>query len=235
MRTSRQPVALLNVPYLDYEAASQLQRRLLVERAEGRWLDTLMLVEHEPVFTLGRTTKMAHWGGNEQSLRALGYGLFQVERGGSVTYHGPGQIVGYPIFKLRNFCSGPKAYMGMLAEVLIRVLAEWGIHGKQIAKLPGVWVGDVRKGIRGVQKIAAMGVRITQGVTMHGFALNVNVDLKPFQEITPCGIEGCQVTSMAALLGNSLDLNTVRDQIALHFANVFGLIWKDTATEMPSL
>ena len=141
-----------------------------------------------------------------------------------MTYHGPGQIVGYPILRLRDFCPGPKAYVGKLEEVIIQVLGEWGIHGQRIEQWRGVWVEDSQKTM---QKIAAVGVRITRGVTMHGFALNVNVDLKPFDLITPCGIEGCQVTSMARIFGKPVDMDTVRQQIVHHFGEVFGIEWTE--------
>jgi len=153
----------------------------------------------------------------------MGYDVYEVERGGSVIYHGPGQIVGYPILRLRDFCPGPKVYVGLLEEVLIRVLAEWGIKGHRAEKWRGVWVEHSENAL---QKIAAIGVRITRGVTLHGFALNVNVDLKPFELITPCGIEGCQVTSMEMVLGKSVDRTEVRKQIGRHFGEVFGLEWK---------
>jgi len=224
---------LLNLPQLPYETAWELQKKWLLERAEDQRSDTLMLVEHEPVFTLGRTTKEAHWGGEADLLRTQGFGVYEIERGGSVTYHGPGQIVGYPILRLRDYCSGPKAYMRMLGEVIIRVLGEWGIQGQRAEKQIGIWVSDPQHPDGPLAKIAAMGVRITRGVTMHGFALNVSVDLEPFSRIVPCGIEGCQVTSMAEVSGRSPDVNTVREQVAQHFAEVFGLVWKEKMMEAP--
>jgi len=210
-------------PSQDYHAVLELQRELCHERFEERRLDTLILVEHPPVFTLGRRSKPEHWGGDGASLKRMGYDVYEVERGGSVIYHGPGQIVGYPILRLRDFCPGPKVYVGLLEEVLIRVLAEWGIKGHRAEKWRGVWVEHSENAL---QKIAAIGVRITRGVTLHGFALNVNVDLKPFELITPCGIEGCQVTSMEMVLGKSVDRTEVRKQIGRHFGEVFGLEWK---------
>lgn len=221
------PGVLLNLPQLPYETAWQLQKTLTAERVADRRPDTLMLVEHEPVFTLGRTTKKSHWGGEINLLRSQGFSVHEIERGGSVTYHGPRQIVGYPILRLRNYCPGPKAYMRMLGEVIIRVLGEWGIQGQQGEKMIGVWVNDPRNTSGPLTKIAAMGVWITHGVTMHGFALNASVDLTPFTRIVPCGIEGCQVTSMAEILGHSPDLNAVREQVAEHFTQVFGLVWKE--------
>jgi len=210
---------LISYAQLDYPTAWELQHQLLEGRAADRSLDTLILLEHPPVFTIGRTGREDHWGGDEQTLRDAGYPVYRVERGGSITFHGPGQLVGYPILKLRDFCAGPKAYMRRLEEVLIRTMADWGIAGKRVEKCTGVWVGE--------EKIAAMGVRITRGVTMHGFALNVGVDLGPFTKIIPCGIGGCRVTSMEALLGDAVDRAAVRERLATRFAEVFDLEWTD--------
>jgi lipoate-protein ligase B len=213
---------LVSCALLDYSAAWELQRRLLGARAADHLLDTLILLEHPPVFTIGRTGRDAHWGGDERLLHDAGYRVYRIERGGSITFHGPGQLVGYPILKLRDFCSGPKAYMRRLEEVVIRTLAAWDLPGRRIERLPGVWVDEA--------KIAAMGVRITRGVTMHGFALNVSVDLAPFARIVPCGIEGCRVTSMEALLGRAVDRAAVRERLAREFAAVFDLEWTGLPT-----
>ncbi|TAJ11064.1 MAG: lipoyl(octanoyl) transferase LipB [Nitrospirae bacterium] len=212
------PAALFNVGRLDYAQAWDLQHRLVEERAADRRPDTLLLLEHEPVFTVGRTGKDDHW----KDLAAEGIPVHRVERGGSVTYHGPGQLVGYPILKLTDHCPGPKAYVGLLEEVVIRTLADWGITGRRVEKLPGVWIGG-----EPAEKIAAVGVRINKGITMHGFALNVNVDVTPFSRITPCGIAGCLVTSMAARLGGSADMPLVRRQVAEHFGRLFDLGWTE--------
>jgi lipoyl(octanoyl) transferase len=214
------PAVLLTIDRIEYKSAWALQRRLVEERRREARADTLLLVEHDPVYTIGRTGRASHWGDDESRLAAQGYPVYHVERGGSITYHGPGQIVGYPILLLSRFCSGPKTYIGLLETVLIRTLEEWGIRGERREKLPGVWV-------RGgpASKIAAMGVRIQRGVTMHGFALNVSPDLSPFRDIVPCGIEGVQVTSMAEVLGRHVDLSPVRERMTAHFADVFGLEW----------
>ncbi len=211
---------LIQHDVIAYEAAWELQKTFVKERVQDLRPDTLLLLEHSPVFTLGRSTKSEHWGGDEMSLRALGCAVYHVERGGSVTYHGPGQLVGYPILQLHRYCPGPRVYIRLLEDVIIRTLAEWGIQARRIAKFPGVWVGDNRPA-----KIAALGVRITQGVTMHGFSLNVTVDTTPFSWIVPCGIEGCVVTSMAAWLGRPVDMAAVRQRVATNFAEVFDIEW----------
>lgn len=228
------PALLVSISSLDYESSRQLQFQYRDERREESRPDTLVLVEHEPVITLGRTTKEEHWNGQVEALRMKNIQVIEAGRGGSVTYHGPGQIIGYPILRILNFCSGPKTYMRMLEEVITRVLAEWGIEGQRVEKYVGVWVPDPKNPDGPLAKVAAMGVKISRAVTMHGFALNVTVDLEPFQYIVPCGIEGCKVTSMAEVLGFDPDLNKVREQIAHHFAIVFGIEWTERLTEMPS-
>ena len=219
--------SLLSIPSLAFPESLELQQTLVVERSEDRQLDTLILTEHKPVLTLGRTTKPEHWEPHWPELRAKGVSLHQTNRGGSVTYHGPGQIIGYPILRLKTYCPGPKVYVQKLEEVLLRTLAEWGIVGCRHESFRGVWVKS-GKGL--LEKIASIGVRISRGLTMHGFALNVNVDLEPFSLLTPCGIEHCVMTSMEKRLNDTVDLNLVRDGIAQNFANVFGLEWIESSS-----
>jgi lipoyl(octanoyl) transferase len=205
---------------LPFAEAWELQKRLLEERIQDHIPDTLLLTQHEPVVTLGRTAKPHHWEANRSALQAKGISLFHIERGGSVTYHGPGQLVGYPILRLRTYCPGPKMYVHLLEEMLIRTLADHGISARRHDIHRGVWVESSQAEPK---KIASIGVRIVRGVTMHGFALNVNNDLLPFTLITPCGIEGCQVTSMAELLGDSADLMKVQRTVTDQFSQVFGI------------
>lgn len=214
------PAALIVYDQLDYATAWPMQRGVAHERAQDRWPDTLFLLEHDPVYTVGRSGQLA---GQDQVVLPPPHDRipwFRVERGGSVTYHGPGQIVGYPVLRLREFCAGPKAYMGLLEEVVIRVLGEWGITAHRAERLTGVWVGRDPS-----EKIASMGVRIARGVTVHGFALNVEMDLGPFHAITPCGIPGCRTTSMSAVLGTPIAVADVRRRVAARFSEVFGLEW----------
>ena len=224
---------LISVPLLEFVAARRLQWRLCDERIADRQTDTLVLVEHDPVVTLGRTTKAEHWNGQTHRLTDRGIQVIACARGGSVTYHGPGQIVGYPILRLRNFCSGPKVYVRMLEDVLIQVLADWNIEGQRREKFVGVWVRDPRDSMAHFAKIAAIGVKISHGVTRYGFALNVTVDLEPFHYIVPCGIVDCRVTSMAEVLGTGPDLQRVRNRIAHHFAQVFDVEWMEQFTDVP--
>jgi lipoyl(octanoyl) transferase len=224
-----QPGNLLSIPSLAFAESLELQQALVVERSEDRQLDTLILTEHEPVLTLGRTTKPEHWEPHWTELESQGIHLHQTNRGGSVTYHGPGQIIGYPVLRLRNFCPGPKVYVAKLEEVLIGTLAEWGIVGCRHKSFRGVWI-NTQKGH--LEKIASIGVRISRGITMHGFALNVNVNLQPFALLSPCGIENCVMTSMEKILDQQVDVAHVREQVADHFAQVFKLQWNDKEGEL---
>ena len=215
---------LLSIPFLPFAEALELQETLIRQRADEQRRDTLILTEHEPILTLGRSTKSEHWKPHWPQLEAKGISLYQTNRGGSVTYHGPGQIIGYPILRLRKFCPGPKIYVQKLEELLIRTLAEWGIAGCRHESLRGVWVKNNEGHL---EKIASIGVRISKGITMHGFALNVNVNLQPFALLTPCGIENCKVTSMKKILCQKVDSGLVRGSLATNFAEIFRLEWDE--------
>ena len=206
---------------LPYPQAWALQQRFHAERVSGARADTLVLLEHPAVYTVGRRTQSDHLGRGEDALRETGAAIEPVNRGGSVTYHGPGQLVGYPILTLSHYASGPKAYVQLLEEVLIQTVALSGIIGHRMAHKPGVWATINR----GMAKIASIGVRVEHGVTLHGFALNVNVDLSPFALIVPCGLEGCETTSMAEIMRAPASLPLVVRQIADLFSSVFQLEW----------
>lgn len=204
-----------------YAEALALQKQLQEERIAERREDVLLLLEHLPVYTLGRTTQGGHWDCGEEALRRTGADLHVVNRGGSITYHGPGQVVGYPILKLSQFCSGPKQYVRKLEEVLIHTVLRWGTEAYRLEKKPGVWV----RWNGADAKIGAIGVRIDHGVTLHGFALNVDLDLSPFSHITPCGLAQCRVTSLAEIRQSSLSASVVAQQVAEEFAQVFNIHW----------
>ncbi len=211
-----------SIPSLPFAESLKLQQSLIEKRYNGSIRDTLILTEHEPTLTLGKTTQPEHWEPHWAELQRQGIGLYRTNRGGSVTFHAPGQVVGYPILQLRNFCPGPKLYVQKLEEVLIRTLQDWGIEGCRHEKFRGVWVKNREDHI---EKIASIGVRITKGITMHGFALNVNVNLEPFSLLTPCGIDHCTITSMKKILGKPIDGTHVREQVAAHFSDVFSIEW----------
>jgi lipoyl(octanoyl) transferase len=196
---------------MDYGAALELQQRLVAERKQGLIADQLLLLEHPHVITLGRNGRMENLLAGDEVLRRAGISFYPTDRGGDVTYHGPGQLVGYPIVDLREWSRDVGAYVRALEQAIIDTLADFGIAAGRIPKLTGVWVGE--------QKIAAIGVHISRWVTSHGFALNVTTDLSYFQYIVPCGLTK-PVTSMARL-GAAADLQEVSRSLAEHFGRVF--------------
>lgn len=201
------------VPYL---TAWDLQSRLHNERLLDRQPDTLLILEHSPVYTLGRRTRPSDWGGNIAALCENGAELFHVNRGGSITFHGPGQVVLYSILKPNRYATGARQLVWLLEEVLIRVLEYWNITGVRIVGKPGVWVVQPEP-----KKVGFVGVRIQQGVTLHGVSLNVDLDLTPFRHIHPCGFPDCSVTSMADVSQEAVPMGTVKQQLAQTFAKVF--------------
>ena len=177
-----------------------------------------LFTEHDHVYTLGKSGDLSNLLLSEEQLQRKGISFFKSNRGGDITYHGPGQIVGYPIIDLEAYKPDIRWYMRSLEEVIIRTLAEYGIVGTRSEGETGVWL-DV--GTPFARKICALGVRTSRWVTMHGFALNVNTDLGFFDHIIPCGIRGKAVTSMHVELGKQLDPEIVKDQILRHFSEVF--------------
>jgi lipoyl(octanoyl) transferase len=198
------------VPYADGLA---LQERLVAERQTGRIPDTLLLLEHDPVFTLGRNAHAEHVLFPEAELRARGFEVFETGRGGDVTYHGPGQVVGYPILSLAPDRCDVHRYVRDIEEVLIRTCRDYGVAAGRVSGMTGAWVGEA--------KIGAIGVRIARWVTSHGFAFNVTGDLTPFGLIVPCGLRGRGVTSLERLLGHAVAMDGVMDRLAFHVAAVF--------------
>jgi lipoyl(octanoyl) transferase len=211
---------------VSYAEALQLQRELVEERKADRIPDTLLLLEHPHVLTLGvkgdggRSNILA----SAERLQELGVEVFEAGRGGDVTYHGLGQIVGYPIIDLKPDRQDVHRYVRDLEEVMIRACADFGISAGRIKGLSGTWVHE--------QKIGAIGVRVSRWVTSHGFAFNVNTDLDYFNLIVPCGIADRGVTSLSQLLGRTLDLHRVEDHLTRHFCDVFDRL--GTAEAVPS-
>ncbi|MBI2847057.1 MAG: lipoyl(octanoyl) transferase LipB [Chloroflexi bacterium] len=206
---------VFNTGQVPYDKALALQDSIREMRVAGKIPDTLILLEHPPVITLGRSGNMENILVPSETLAALGVSLSPTSRGGDVTYHGPGQLVGYPILDLSGYGQDVHSYLRAVEEVLIQALADFGIRAGRVAGLTGVWVDN--------KKIAAIGIHIRRWVTMHGFALNVNPNLSHFSLIHPCGIKDRPVTSMAQLLSHDVDMNLVRESVIHSFSRVFGI------------
>jgi len=226
-------ISVLQLGRIDYAIGLELQKKLVDLRKEGRIGDVLLLLEHTPVITLGRNAKQKNILATVEEMKARGVELFESDRGGDVTFHGPGQVVGYPIFDLRGFAAedrkrktlGVIEYVRRLEEVLIRTCGDFGIPTERVSGRTGVWTEGAparSEEVGGGQgKIAAIGVHISRGVTSHGFALNVDTDLSFFDLIVPCGISDRPVTSMAKELGREPSIEDVEHALSRHFGKAF--------------
>jgi lipoyl(octanoyl) transferase len=212
--TTLREIAVRRLGVVRYDEALALQKSLVEERKAGRIPDQLLLLQHPPVITLGVKTRndRGHIVASDEELRAEGVEVFETGRGGDVTYHGPGQLVGYPILDLKPDLCDVHQYVRDLEEVMIRMAATFGVSAGRVPGLTGAWVGD--------EKLAAIGVRISRWITSHGFAFNVNTDLRHFGFIIPCGIEDKGVTSLEALVGHAVDMRAVEDAAIAAFAAV---------------
>ena len=207
-----------------FEEIVELKRKNRAENTEVPTPNYFLFVEHPHVYTLGKSGHMENLLIDEAALAKKGASFYKINRGGDITYHGPGQIVGYPIIDLENFFTDIHKYLRSLEEVIIRTLADYGIKGERSEGETGVWL-DV--GTPFARKICAMGVRASRWVTMHGFALNVNTDLGYFDNIIPCGIRGKAVTSLNVELSKEkVDTEEVKRYILKHFEEIFGVIIK---------
>src|ERR1700678_740102 len=227
-------VSLLHLGRLDYATALTLQQQLCALRQQEQIGDVLLLVEHPPVLTLGRNAHREHVVASDQLLARRGISLFETNRGGDVTYHGPGQLVGYPILNLRGFIPplGIVEYLRRLEEVLIRACADYGGLSQRAAGRAGVWT--IPGGTVAEKKIAAVGVHVARGVTTHGFALNVTTDLDDFDLIVPCGIRDRGVTSMEAEADPAPSLKDMANSVARHFGRVFArqMVWVQSLEDL---
>jgi lipoyl(octanoyl) transferase len=227
-------VSLVNLGRLDYAAALALQAQLCALRLQERIGDLLLLVEHPPVLTLGRNAQRQHVVADAELLESRDIPVFETNRGGDVTYHGPGQLVGYPILNLRGFTPpiGIVEYLRKLEEVLIRACADYGVLSQRAAGRAGVWT--MPGGTAAEKKIAALGVHVSRGVTSHGFALNVTTDLHDFDLIVPCGIRDRGVTSMEAEVDPAPSLEQMANSVARHFGRVFGrqVVWVESLDDL---
>jgi lipoyl(octanoyl) transferase len=238
-------VNLLHLGRVPYAEALAIQQQVIAARKQNQIADTLLLLEHPPVLTLGRNSNRSNILASEELLRQRGVELHEINRGGDVTYHGPGQLVGYPIIDLRGDLPGKKGphlgpvdFVRLLEEVLIRTCGSFGVLAQRISKRTGVWT--IAGGSVPEKKIAAIGVHVSQGVTSHGFALNVTTDLRDFQWIVPCGIADRAVTSLeleADPAGDPDDLPTMekaRNAAARSFGHVFErqMLWCDSLEQL---
>ena len=206
---------------VDYAEAHRLQKELQGQRVRGEVGDLVLLLEHPPVLTMGRSAKAQHVLVAPEVLEARGIQVHEVGRGGDVTYHGPGQLVAYPIIDLKPDRKDVRKYVASLEETMIRTCADFGLAAGRIEGLNGAWIGE--------RKVGAVGVRISRWVTMHGLALNVNSDLRQFEMIVPCGIEDKGVTSVSAELGRTVWVADLFEPLARHFAGLYDadIEWRD--------
>jgi lipoyl(octanoyl) transferase len=216
---------IVDLGFIGYAEAWALQKRVVAARKSAAIEDVLLLCQHQHVITQGRNGKRENLLASEQVLRQKGVEFHATDRGGDITYHGPGQIVGYPILNLGAIRRDVVWYVRMLEEAMIRATAEFGIAAARVAGKTGIWVGSGGA----EEKLAAIGVHISRWVTSHGFAYNVATDLRFFDLIVPCGIADRKATSLEKLLGRSVQPNEVTPRIANHLGEVFGLEMKQAS------
>jgi lipoyl(octanoyl) transferase len=216
---------IVDLGLIGYAEAWTLQKRVVAARKAGAIKDMLLLCEHPHVITLGRNGKREHLLASEHVLRQKGVAFHATDRGGDITYHGPGQIVGYPILNLSEIRRDVVWYVRMLEEAMIRATAEFGVAAERVAGKTGIWV----QAGGGEEKLAAIGVHISRWVTSHGFAYNLSTDLRYFDLIVPCGIADCKATSLERLLMHSVKREEIAPRIAKHLGEVFGLELKKTS------
>ncbi|MGE5400310.1 MAG: lipoyl(octanoyl) transferase LipB [Ignavibacteriales bacterium] len=199
---------------INYDKAWELQRETFELRKNNDIPDRLYLLEHPHTYTLGKVADKNNLISSEQYLKENQISVYEIDRGGDITYHGPGQVVGYPIINLSDWKQDAHQYLRGLEEVIIRTCRDYGLETTRIEKLTGVWIED--------RKIAAIGIKVSRWITMHGFAFNVNTDLSLFNGIIPCGITDKKVTSLARELGGEMDINGVKEKLVENFKTVFG-------------
>ncbi len=203
-----------NLGFIDYKEAWDLQIYVFQERLNNKVEDTLFLLEHNHTYTLGKVANPDHLLINNRQLKELGIKVYEIDRGGDITYHGPGQIVGYPIIKLSNWKEDTHEYLRALEEVIINTCSYYGLKAERNSKYTGVWIKD--------RKIAAIGIKVSRWITMHGFAFNINTDLNYFGGIIPCGIRDYYVTSLQKELSKEIDIEETKSILLVEFVKVFG-------------
>ena len=214
---------IIDLGLLDYQKAWDLQHQLWSRRVEEELPDVLLILEHPHVITLGRRGDRSHLIASSEVLEEMKIPVFHVERGGNVTYHGPGQMVVYPILNLKEYGYRVVRYVGQLEEVILRVLRDFGIEGRRDPSNRGVWAGE--------KKIASVGVAIKRRVSLHGIALNYETDLKYFNLINACGLEGKKVTSVAEILGTGISRARLLERVIFHVKEIFERNWEEKSLE----
>ena len=223
---SRSPCQIVRLGTVEYQRAWGLQVDLATRVHDGVQPNTLLLLEHPPVYTKGRLSKPEHILLSGEELRQIGIGLYEADRGGQVTFHGPGQLVGYPVIDLREW-GGPIKYVRTLERIIVDTLADFNITAETIDGITGVLVDGA--------KIAAIGVKISRGVAYHGFAINVTTDLSYYSHIVPCGMPGRQVTSMADVLGQDVDMAMAEYSLAYQFGKGMGFVMVEAGEQSRKL
>lgn len=214
---------IIDLGLVDYQKAWDLQHQLWSRRVEEELPDLLLILEHPHVITLGRRGNRSHLIASPEVLETMRIPIFHAERGGDVTYHGPGQMVVYPILNLKEYGYRVVRYVDQLEEFVLRVLRDFGIEGRRNPLNRGVWVGE--------KKIASVGVAIKRRVSLHGIALNYETDLKYFDLINACGLEGKRVTSMAEILGTGISRARLLERVIFHFKQIFERNWEEKRLE----
>jgi lipoyl(octanoyl) transferase len=220
-------ILIADLGLVGYAEAYALQKRIVAARKAGAVEDVLLLCEHPHVITQGRNGKREHLLAGERVLQQKGVEFFETSRGGDITYHGPGQIIGYPLLNLGAIRRDVVWYVRMLEEAMIRATSECGVEAGRVPGRTGTWVGSAPR----EEKLGAIGVHVSRWVTSHGFAYNVSTDLRYFDLIVPCGIADRKATSLEKLLGRSVRVDDVKPRLAHHLADVFGLVGRETARE----
>lgn len=221
----------IDLDFVDYNKAWDLQKDVFQLRTKDEIKDTFFLLEHPHTYTLGKVADKKNLISNEEFLKKYDIKVYDIDRGGDITYHGPGQIVGYPIIKLSDWKEDTHLYLRTLEQIIIDVCADYGLKTGRIEGLTGVWIED--------RKIAAIGIKVSRWVTMHGFAFNINTDLNLFNGIIPCGITDKKVTSLQQELGTEVDIKEVKEKLVEKFKDAFDydsydVILKDTLTNVNS-
>ena len=219
MKNISQPCNVYHLGQLEYGRAWRLQKALVEQISNREQPSSLLLLEHDHVYTVGRTGSMAEINASAASLLDLGISIYETDRGGQVTYHGPGQLIAYPIIDIRAL-GGPLKYVRALEQIIIKTLSDYNINALTKDGYTGVWVSD--------EKIAAIGVKISKGIALHGISLNVNPDLSYFKHIIPCGLVKAQITSMEKILGKPMNVDTIAYSLQYYLGKELGLTLVDS-------